>query len=52
MNYRAVASYEGAEISEGFGRTQREAIMDARSQIGPMYHGLPIMYEVYQGEAA
>jgi hypothetical protein len=48
MNYRAVASYMGGEISEGFGRTQMEAIMDARSQIGQMYHGLHIVYEIHR----
>ena len=47
MSYRAVATYEGAEIAEGFGSTQREAIADARSQIGPMYQGLPIVYEIH-----
>ena len=52
MTYRAVATYQNAEIAEGFGNTHMEAIKDARSLIGPMYRGLSIVYTIKSGKAA
>jgi hypothetical protein len=50
--YRAVAMYFDAEISEGFGNTKRDAIADARSQVGGMYPREDVTFEIHAEEIA
>jgi len=45
--YRAVAMYQDAEISEGYGHTKNDALADAKSQISPMYPSEDITFTFY-----